>query len=251
MTRLIRFTLIELLVVIAIIAILAAMLLPALSKARAKARDISCTNNMKQMGLAVALYADDYEDYIVPAQCPPNSPWNSGQWFGLLSGWGSQTAGYGLMLVNTSTTKGTFVCPSEGVGFGSYNDKKFYYTHYGINILLSGSNAYSANTYNGTFRTLSCLTQASEAILLGDSLTPSNYAMTWSNSFAWRHAGRETREVGTGMGGTPAMTGGKCNFLYMDGHVNGLTCGEFLSRKATDGVFPNAGRGYFYAGFKP
>ena len=241
MKKILLFTLIELLVVIAIIAILAAMLLPALSKARMKARDITCTNNEKQMGLAIAIYADEFEDYIVPARVPmsDSDPWDARFWYGLLSGTGGKTPGYGVTYTGTSNTKTAFFCPSAPVGFGHWQNNLYMYTHYNINPHLTGND--KGSEWERKCRKLGCLTEASNAMIVADSMIFGNISVNWACWHAYRHAGgMDLRSPAPYNSGVPSTGMGpyKSNFLMMDGHVEPMTYQGFSQRGTAKWVAP-------------
>jgi prepilin-type N-terminal cleavage/methylation domain-containing protein/prepilin-type processing-associated H-X9-DG protein len=127
--RRVGFTLIELLVVIAIIAILAAMLLPALSKAKAKAGQISCLNNLRQLGLAMNVYLGDSKDNY-PASASNVQGFHQEDWIYWRPGYfikDSQLA----QAAGTASSSNLFICPSQKI-FPAVNGYGYSYSFNGI-----------------------------------------------------------------------------------------------------------------------
>ena len=196
------FTLIELLVVIAIIAILAAMLLPALQQARARSRSATCVNNLKTCTIARMFYADDHKGYMhayggIPFTAPEDDQYNA-YWPGILFGKKYLPVGPSIC------------CPTRHSGIVRDNLGRFYYGYGSLynpaNFLTYCRAVVKADDANVWFLRPSLAKHPGDFIILADSYSAADkteIVVMQTHQFCLNHNGR-------------------LNLSFADGHVGSL-----------------------------
>ena len=215
-----NFTLIELLVVLAIIAILASLLLPALSKARVAAQATKCTSNLKQCAMGISLYTNDWHETFA-VRLTGSNPW-----------------GNRLRTNNYITSRGAYFCPMI-LPPGGFGDAAAEWKTYacrianGIDFANYGNSQYDPGTaFQRVAGTAVAWYISDTAFIPARSRNPSTVFVlsdSWdvsyqaSTSTFWNYSGYSTA-------GVVLVHGGRANLSFVDGHVaavNAKGIGEY------------------------
>jgi prepilin-type N-terminal cleavage/methylation domain-containing protein/prepilin-type processing-associated H-X9-DG protein len=238
------FTLIELLVVIAIIAILAAILFPVFAQARAKARQAACLSNLKQLGTAIQMYAQDYDEILPLGDYTTPNPFTQPGWQNLVDPY--VKANFPNNISNTNNLRASvFFCPDYEVGATRRSNRFRPSNSYTANEDLMPTHASNIPVAgHGPVRSLASIQSPANVVLLA----PGNGVCSWTEGDDRNIIGPlpSTGDLGPGTGLTATCNAGYvqarirhsdgADFLLGDGHVKWFRAPNPNIRQSTSGV---------------